>query len=206
MGRLDWTMFHWLNGHAGKYGWLDDVGKFAATRLAVVVVVTIVGGWLLAASSHMWRDRELPRALVTGVLVVGISLGLALLANNVIGYAWDRPRPFEGHSQAHLIVHGSTDHSFASDHATAGFAFSFGALAALPRLALVLFVESVLMSLGRVYVGLHYPGDILGGVVLGAGAAFVVSFAIARAAVLFDRLFAAVNEQAVRRGWRLRVV
>jgi undecaprenyl-diphosphatase len=164
-----------------------------------------VGGWLLAASSHVWRDRELPRALLTGVLVVGVSLGLALLANNVIGQAWDRPRPFERHPSAHLIVHGSADHSFASDHATAGFALSFGALAMFPRLAAVLIVESVLMSLGRVYVGLHYPGDVLGGLALGGGSALVVSFTIGRAAALFDRLFAAVNGFIDRRGWPVRV-
>jgi membrane-associated phospholipid phosphatase len=199
-------MFHWINGQAGQHAWLDDVGKFAATRLAVVVVATLVGGWLLAASSHVWRDRELPRVLVTGVLVVGISLGLALLANNAIGHAWDRPRPFERHPNAHLIVHGSADHSFASDHATAGFALSFGALAMFPRLAAILIVESVLMSLGRVYVGLHYPGDVLGGLALGAGMSFAVSFGFARATPLFDRIFAVVNAQAGRLRWRLRVV
>jgi len=205
MGRADWTVFHWVNGLAGEHTWLDKVGKAAAEQLAIVIVATLVGGWLLTAGAHLWRDRELPRGLVTGVIVVGVSLGLALLANRIVGDLWFRDRPYVTHSKAHLLVASSPDPSFASDHATAGFALSLGAAGSLPRVAALLFIETVLMSLGRVFVGLHYPGDMLGGLALGGTAALVATLAVRMAGGVMDRVVGVVNGYAARAHWPVRL-
>lgn len=198
MGGVDWTVFHWINGSAGQHAWLDNVGKVAATQLAFVIAVTIAGGWLLAAGSHVWRERQLPRGLVLVVFTAGMSLALALVANQVIGIAWFRPRPSTSHHQAHLLLGPSPDPSFPSDHATAGFALSLGALKELPRVAVVLFVETLVMSVGRVYVGLHYPGDMVGGLVIAAGAAFVCYWVLHRGARAVDGMVALVNRSVDR--------
>jgi len=205
VGRLDWTVFHWINGPAGNHGSLDRIAKFGAERLSVVVVATLVAAWLIVAGVHLWRDRELPRGLLTVVLVAGLSLVLAYAANQVIGHFWFRPRPYDRHAGAHLIAAPSPDPSFASDHATAGFALAFGAAAGLPVGAALVFVETVVMSVARVYVGLHYPGDMLGGMGVALGAAFVSWSVVRLAAGVIDRAVELVNGYAGRRGWPVRL-
>lgn len=205
MANLDWTVFHWVNGQAGQHGWLDELGKAASSQLELVVVATLIGGWLLMAGLHLRRERTLPRGLLTVALTAGIALAAGLVANQIIGNVWFRERPYAGHSSAHLIVGPSSDPSFASDHATAGFALSLGAIRGLPRVAALLFVETVLMSVGRVYVGLHYPGDILGGLGLAAGAALAASAVTGLARPAIDQAVALVNGYAEGRRWPFRV-
>ena len=205
MADLDWTLFHWLNGQAGQHAWLDQLAKTAATQLALVIVGTLAAGWLLAASGHMGRERRLPRGLLTVVFVTGMSLALAFGVNQVVGHFWFRPRPYTGHRSAHLLLGPSSDPSFASDHATAGFALALGSISELPRTATLLFFETVLMSVGRIYVGLHYPGDILGGLAIAAVTALAIWWVVRRGAAVVNRIVDVVNDFAGRRGWPARL-
>ncbi len=206
IGNVDWTVFHWLNGQAGQYAVLDRVGKVFANDFAAVIVVTLMLGWLLAAGSHLVRERGLPRDLLTVVLAVAVSVGLALLVNQLVGHLWFRARPYDAHPTAHLLVAPSGDPSFPSDHAAAGFAMALGAMITLPRTAALVFLEAVLLSVGRVFVGLHYPGDIVGGLVVGASAAAVALALVALTGGALDRFVVIVNGYADRLGWQLRVL
>lgn len=205
MAGIDWTIFRWLNGQAGDHAWLDDLGKFAATRMEFIVVGTLIVCWLLAVGVGLWRERRIPRRLVTVVLVAGLALGLGLLADQIIGHAWARDRPYDAHSNVHLLEPPSSDPSFPSDHATAGFALTLGAAAALPLAAALLLAETLLMSLGRVYVGLHYPGDVLGSLGVAAVATLVASWAVGRAAGVIDWVLAVANGYLDRWNWPVRI-
>ena len=67
------------------------------------------------------------------------------------------------------------ENSFPSDHATLVFALAFSLLMSpLRRLGLALAVLGVGVGWGRIYLGAHYPGDILGGAVLGLLCALAV--------------------------------
>ncbi len=205
MANVDWSIFHWLNGQAGSHPWLDRLGKLAATDLAVVIIVTLVAGWLVTVAWHLWRERELPRGLLIVVLVAGLSVVAGLGVNRLISSIWFRPRPYDSHLGAHLLVPRSGDASFPSDHGTAGFALSLSTVRRLPYTGALVLAETVLLSIGRVFVGLHYPGDILGGLAVAA----VVVLAITRFADLaagpIDRAVELVNAHAKRRGWPLRL-
>lgn len=205
MASADWTVFHWLNSQAGQHAWLDQLAKTAATQLALAIVVTLMAGWLLAAGSHLWRERRLPRGLLTVVFATGMSLALAFGVNQAVGHFWFRPRPYASHRSAHLLLAPSSDPSFASDHATAGFALALGTVPELPRTAALLFIETILMSVGRVYVGLHYPGDVLGGLAMAAMPALAMWWLVRRGAALVDRMAAVVNDYADCWGWPMRL-
>ena len=205
MAGLDWTVFRWLNGQAGDHAWLDDLGKFAATRMQLIIVGTLVACWLLATGVGLWRERRIPRGLVTVVLVAGIALALGLLADQIIGHAWSRDRPYAAHVNATLLEPPSSDPSFPSDHATAALALTFGVAAELPLVAALLLVEALLMSTGRVFVGLHYPGDILGSLGVAALATLVALGVVAQAGVVIDWALALANGLAERWGWPVRV-
>ncbi len=82
-----------------------------------------------------------------------------------------RARPFETVPEADPLLAGTVGNSFPSGHAATSFA-GFVLLALLVRRARpLLFVLAVLVSFSRVYVGVHYPLDVLAGAALGAAVA-----------------------------------
>jgi hypothetical protein len=148
-------------GFAHAVSWLESYG-------VVLYGLATVALWLLArpGGSRRWKLASVS-ALV--------SSGLALLANQVIADLWRRPRPYETHPGAYHLT-SSRDPSFPSDHASAVLAIAFAVVAFDARIGLGFLVGAVAISLGRLFVGAHYPGDLLGsGVVALTSAALVVS-------------------------------
>lgn len=104
------------------------------------------------------------------------AASLALAANQVLSHAWERPRPFAAHADAtHLLAAPSPDPSFPSDHAAAAFAIAFAVLAFSRRIGIVFLALATLIGLSRVALGLHYPSDVLAGMLVGWLAARVVT-------------------------------
>ena len=113
---------------------------------------------------------------------VAISLGGAMLISDVVKLLVSRPRPPVEHLQS---VTGS---SFPSGHSTQAAAFWFSLVLALraagvrpllTRTAAGLAVVLVLaVALSRVYLGVHYPADVVAGVLLGTGWAVVVAHCV----------------------------
>jgi len=80
----------------------------------------------------------------------------------------DRPRPFRDLPEADPLLRGDIGSSFPSGHAATSFAGAL-VLAYLVRRWLVALVAlAALVAASRVYVGVHYPLDVLGGAALGA--------------------------------------
>ncbi len=134
-------------------------------------------------------------------------LPAALLLNKIIRELISRERPYnvikEFESMTEPIFHYYGD-SFPSNHAAACFAIAGAVYMMSPRAGWGFFVLSVLVSVSRVYVGVHYPSD----VIAGAMVAFVVMFIILRkfSAVegvtrkLIDRCFQFVSQAPVSFG------
>lgn len=96
----------------------------------------------------------------------------ALLANKLIGLAWARPRPFAAEVGQAWMTHAATA-SFPSNHLTLQWVVA-GILLLDRRTRLVGAAIALLglpMAWARVYLGVHYPGDMLGGLAMGALAA-----------------------------------
>ena len=97
----------------------------------------------------------------TGAALVGLALA------QVIGHAVLRARPYDAMTGVHVLVARTTDFSFPSDHATAAGAVAVGLFLANRRWGIIACVAAVLMAFARVYVGAHYPGNVLAGLALG---------------------------------------
>ena len=110
-----------------------------------------------------------------GVVAAGFSALLALGAAQIIAHIWERPRPYIAHpGDAHLFIAASHDPSFPSDHATAAFAIAVALLLRHRKAGILAIVMAVTLCVARVAVGTHYPGDVLGGALLGSAAALVL--------------------------------
>ncbi len=104
---------------------------------------------------------------------IGIAASLALIVmfiiNNVTLKALiDRPRPYLILEDLKLIVKPALDSSFPSGHTSCSFAFATAAFLTGPKkLWIPSVVLAVLISFSRIYVGIHWPGDVAGGLILG---------------------------------------
>ncbi|HEV7593632.1 MAG TPA: undecaprenyl-diphosphatase [Gemmatimonadaceae bacterium] len=152
---LDYTLFRAVNGVAGRSAALDSVMIASAKYLPIVFALALVVLWL------SWRPRN-----QRGALLAGVSALIALGLGQLIGKALPRPRPYLSHTVNQLIP-PSLDTSFPSDHAILGFAVAVMIWKYNRRAGVALLVLAMLMAIARVFVGAHYPGDVLGGAVLG---------------------------------------
>lgn len=101
------------------------------------------------------------------VLLSLLSIALALLIAQVIGYLYFRPRPFAFH-EVNLLVDKSPDPSFPSDHVTFSFAIASVIWLASRRAGIASIILGTLIAVARVFAGTHYPLDVLGGALIGS--------------------------------------
>ena len=86
----------------------------------------------------------------------------------------ERDRPAVADPEPETLVELPVTYSFPSGHATVSFACATVLALAVPRLAWPLFALATLISFSRVYVGVHYPFDVLAGAVLGVAIAIAL--------------------------------
>jgi membrane-associated phospholipid phosphatase len=137
--------------------------------LAIAAAVALLGGG---------RGR---RAALEGVVSIGVASATVNLGLKRV-HRRRRPDRVDGLSPArHVTMPAST--SFPSGHAASAFAFAHAAGRNLPGLAVPLRLLAAAVAYSRVHTGVHYPGDVVVGSIVGAGTAALVAAA-------FDSRFA----------------
>ena len=164
--QLDLELFRHLNASAALAGWRLDGAIAVAQALVYLVPVLLLGLWIFG--------RAFQRLAAVSALVAG---GGALLVNQLVALAWYRPRPFAA-GIGHSFLRHVADSSFPSDHVTVlaatGFAlWSSGAWRTRP-LGVVLLGAALVVGWARVLLGIHYPGDVVGGFAVGALAVVIL--------------------------------
>ena len=119
-------------------------------------------GWigLALVLSALWR-----RWAVLGLTIVVVALADASATG--LKAAFDRERPPERYAEPDPLVNVPDTGSFPSGHAATSFAAATILSFAFPRLGPIFLVLAAAVGFSRVYVGVHYPLDIVGGAVLG---------------------------------------
>jgi undecaprenyl-diphosphatase len=195
---VDWRIYHAVNHFVAHHSWLGSLFRFVETYGTYVIALAAVALWLLArpGGDRKWK------------VAAGSALGaaaLGLLANKVISSVWHRDRPYETHHVAHIWGARKTDASFPSDHSSAAFAIAVAVTLIDPLAGALFLVLAVLIAVGRVVVGEHYPGDVVAGAAIGTVAAVVV-VRLGRPLIVFlARLVERVTDPLLRPLWRRRV-
>ena len=160
----DRSLFLTINEWAQDTPWLHGTLKVYAGYGAGLFAVLLVAGYLLARHK---RDLD----LLTASLWAALAPLVAVAINQPIASSVGEQRPFAVFPHALLLAHRSADPSFTSDHATMAGAVAVGLLLVSRRLGAIAVAAAVLMAFARVYVGAHYPVDVLAGLALGGGVA-----------------------------------
>lgn len=148
-----------INSFARHTPWLHA----PATAFAKYGVVLFA----LAILAACWHWRSSP-VLLAAAVWAGLGTLLAEGLNQPLGRALAVARPYVLHPHAEVLIARSTDFSMPSDHAVMAGAVAAGLWIVSHRWGVVAGIAALLMAVARVYVGAHYPGDVVAGLLVGA--------------------------------------
>jgi len=161
---MDTQVERWINAPAGHHPGIDAFMRDAASWGEWVFVAIVVTWFVFAWTRGRASDR---RGAILALAGAGVALGI----NQILSRIWDRPRPFVADpARVHVLIAFARDSSFPSDHAAAGFAIALALFLIHRRLGTLTLIAAGVMSYARVYVGLHYPSDVLVGALIGLAA------------------------------------
>lgn len=153
--------------------WVDRVVTVAGEYglILALVLLTVWTWWRVRRTDC----REEAAGAVAAVVWAPLAAGIALLVNIPIRGFVGRPSPAEQHRGIEELVAVRGDFSFVSDHATLAMALAVGLFIAHRRAGLAGIALAVLLGFSRVYLGVHYPTDVIGGLALGTAVALLLS-------------------------------
>ncbi|MFE7959839.1 MULTISPECIES: phosphatase PAP2 family protein [unclassified Streptomyces] len=176
--------------------WFDRVMEFVGEYgLLLAMVLLVLWCWWTVRR----RGGENAASSVAALVWAPLAAGVAVLVNVPIRGFVQRPRPFNDHQGLDVLVSGKNDFSFVSDHATLTMAMGVALFVANRRFGLVGIGLALLEGFCRVYMGVHYPTDVVGGFALGTAVALLLS---PLAGALLTPLAKAVERS--KAGWLIR--
>jgi undecaprenyl-diphosphatase len=177
--------------------WFDKVVEYVGEYgLLLAMVLLVLGCWW----SVRRRGAEDAASSMAALVWTPLAAGIAVLVNVPIRGFVERPRPFRTHQGLDVLVSGKTDYSFVSDHATITMAMGVALFVAHRKFGLVGIGLALLEGFCRIYMGVHYPTDVVGGFALGTAVALLLSPV---AMALLTPVTKAV-ERSPRAGWVIR--
>ena len=153
----DINLFNFIHGLAGWSVLTDALGIFLAKYLPYML-----GFAVLVFIANQANLKE--KLMVTFHLVLATLISRGILTE-IIRYFYNRPRPFVVFGFSPLVSSGGA--SFPSGHAAFFFALGFIIFSFNRKWGYWFLSFALINGLGRVFVGIHYPSDILGGILTG---------------------------------------
>jgi undecaprenyl-diphosphatase len=101
-------------------------------------------------------------------LRIAVALPLTIGVVGIVGRLANRPRPFTYDAGPTALIEHAPGRSFPSRHSACAAAMTVVALPTSPVVGALMGIGAVGLAVSRVYAGLHYPSDILGGWLIGA--------------------------------------
>lgn len=150
---LNRALFLTLNGQPETPAWLIATATAIADELILAIPCLLLWFWLRG-------DEARRRIAVKSCLVAFAALGI----NQLIGLVWQHPRPF-AIGLGHTFIPHASDSSFPSDHMTVFAAIGITLLLdKIPRWGAVVTASGVAVAWARIFLGVHFPLDMVGAV------------------------------------------
>ena len=162
---LDIKLFYFFNNLVDKFEILDTLVVFFAAYLQYFFLASFF--IFLYFSTYSKRKK-----LYIFATIAFSSILARLGVTEIIRFFYHRPRPFITYQIHQLIPENGW--SFPSGHSAFFFAIAMSVYFYNKKWGIGFFVGAILMNISRIIVGVHYPSDILGGVIVGVIVSFIV--------------------------------
>ena len=161
---LDFYLFQLINSWAGQYSWLDNLGVFFAKYF----------GYLLIFFLLLFLIKNFKKYWPMVVKAFSAAILARLVIVNIIRFFYYRPRPFIA-NQVNLLLSDEPTGSFPSGHAAFYFAISTIVFLFNKKAGTFFLIASFLISIARVFSGIHWPSDILTGALIGIFSGWLIT-------------------------------
>lgn len=168
----DITLLRSINGLAKQAPRGVDRAVELVGGYGLIVLTALLAGWCWWRLAR--RSSDAPAA-VAGVLWACLAAGTALLLNFPVRALVQRPRPAVDHGGLDVLVSGHHTTSFVSDHVTFTAAVAVGLFLVSRKAGAVAIGVALAEGFAQVYLGAHYPTDVVGGFALGAATALLLA-------------------------------
>jgi membrane-associated phospholipid phosphatase len=150
-----------INGFARDTPWLHSIiTAYADYGIAVFAALLLTGWWVARRRGDLTVLAAAVWAPMGALAAVAINQPIVALVAE--------PRPYAVLSHILVLAHQTSDPSFPSDHAVLAGAVVAGLWVVSGRLGALAVLAAAVMAFARVYIGAHYPHDVLVGLVLGS--------------------------------------
>ena len=150
-------------------GFMVFVSRFLVQALIILVFV-----WLVFLAIKSKKDGSLFLKKIGDIFIFFITLSFVWAVTELIKGLVSLPRPHQVLEDTKtLLVHGSND-SFPSLHTSFSFALAYFVYSLSKRAVLMLFGIAFIIGISRIYVGVHYPLDVIVGAFVGVFISFVI--------------------------------
>ncbi|OPZ73673.1 MAG: Undecaprenyl-diphosphatase BcrC [Firmicutes bacterium ADurb.Bin456] len=162
---LDESCFRWINLglHNPFFDRLMPLFSYAGQAGLVWVALSL---FFFFYRRGTWRNAA--------ILMLAALLASYLVDEGLLKNIFHRPRPFETLTGVDLLIPPPNSYSFPSGHAASSFAAGLVLARKMPPAAVPALTLAFLIAFSRVYVGVHYPLDVLAGAIVGAACAFLL--------------------------------
>ena len=160
MTQIDTSLFYAIHSLAGH----GVIGDFLIIFFGEYFIYVVLAIFLFLAYRAYNKEKNITELLpYLGAIV---AAGIARYAvTPVIRFFYHHPRPFITLSTSHLLT--ETSYSFPSGHTITMFALATAVYFLNKKWAYVLYIAGLIIGIARIAGGVHYPSDIIGGIVLG---------------------------------------
>jgi undecaprenyl-diphosphatase len=175
--QINMALFHLINQYAGLNLFIDSIAILFAEYMPLIFVISLVYLWFKKGDNNKdtlyrkkddkkkdislyWKKDDTNRDIALYSVYAAV---LGLFINFVIGYFYYHSRPFVEHAGTLLFPY-STDSSFPSDHATLMLSIALMMIyfKETRKLGILLVILGLIGGFARVFVGVHWPFDIIG--------------------------------------------
>lgn len=162
-------LFRTINDFGKEYTYLNNFFIFMAEYMVFVLAFIALIFW--------FTRREENRMMIISAT---ISFILAEMMGKIAGTLHSNNQPFAELSNVNKLIEKAVDNSFPSDHTILFFAFCMTFFMYQKRWRYIWIMLALVVGISRIWVGVHYPADVIVGAIISIFSTFIASFIVSR--------------------------